>query len=277
MLRVIHEARPAWVVGENVAGIVNMELDTVLSDLEGEGYAVQSLIIPACAVDAKHRRDRVWIIANRKESRREAWSRDGLRTEQGQREGFTSRESGEIVGNATSARCDNEGKYDGGSSLLSARLEQSSEIVAHADRAGLGEQRAEPVQAQHCAAERDSEALAHADVEQIRNGQSAWIGRWNGTQADVEQAGRRGRSESYVEWLPEPDVGRVADGLSAGVDRHCQWPDEPPDVPRVATGVKNRVARLKALGNSVVPQVAYEILRVIAEIESRRSKPELPA
>ena len=52
MLRVISELRPAWVVGENVAGIVNMALDQVYADLENEGYAVQALIIPACAVDA---------------------------------------------------------------------------------------------------------------------------------------------------------------------------------------------------------------------------------
>ena len=62
MLRVISELRPAWVVGENVAGIVNMALDQVYADLENEGYAVQSLIIPACAVDAPHRRDRVCIV-----------------------------------------------------------------------------------------------------------------------------------------------------------------------------------------------------------------------
>ena len=60
MLRVISELRPAWVVGENVAGIVNMALDQVYADLENEGYAVQALIIPACAVDVtaqdyKHR------------------------------------------------------------------------------------------------------------------------------------------------------------------------------------------------------------------------------
>lgn len=62
MLRVISELRPAWVVGENVAGIVNMALDTVLSDLENQGYTVQAFIIPACAVDAPHRRDRVCIV-----------------------------------------------------------------------------------------------------------------------------------------------------------------------------------------------------------------------
>ena len=52
MLRVIEELLPAWVVGENVAGIVNMALDTVLSDLEAKGYAAGAFIIPACAVDA---------------------------------------------------------------------------------------------------------------------------------------------------------------------------------------------------------------------------------
>ena len=65
MLRVIQELRPTWVVGENVAGIVSMALDTVLSDLEGIGYACQAFIIPACAVDAPHRRDRCAIIAYR--------------------------------------------------------------------------------------------------------------------------------------------------------------------------------------------------------------------
>ena len=64
-LRIIQEVRPPWVIGENVSGIINMELDQVLSDLEGENYSHQSLIIPACAVNAPHRRDRVWIIARR--------------------------------------------------------------------------------------------------------------------------------------------------------------------------------------------------------------------
>jgi DNA (cytosine-5)-methyltransferase 1 len=63
MLRVIKELRPAWVIGENVAGIVNMALDTVLSELEAEGYETRAFIVPACGVDAPHRRDRVAIVA----------------------------------------------------------------------------------------------------------------------------------------------------------------------------------------------------------------------
>lgn len=64
MLRVIKNARPAWIVGENVAGIIRMELDRVLSDLENAGYSCRAFIVPAIAVDAHHRRERVWIVAH---------------------------------------------------------------------------------------------------------------------------------------------------------------------------------------------------------------------
>lgn len=67
MLRVIREIKPTFVVGENVAGLVTMEngktLDDILTDLEDEGYTIESFIIPACAVQAWHRRDRIWILA----------------------------------------------------------------------------------------------------------------------------------------------------------------------------------------------------------------------
>ena len=64
MFDVIKDARPTWIIGENVAGFVKMELDRSISDLESEGYAVRTFIIPACATDAKHRRDRCWIVAH---------------------------------------------------------------------------------------------------------------------------------------------------------------------------------------------------------------------
>ena len=64
MLRVICEVAPRWVIGENVSGIIPMELDKVLFDLEGEGYTCWTFVLPACAVDAHHRRDRVWVVAH---------------------------------------------------------------------------------------------------------------------------------------------------------------------------------------------------------------------
>jgi DNA-cytosine methyltransferase len=94
MFRIIKEIRPDWVVAENVAGITSMAfpgkvstmggqanifgksdqiyelrqeyiLDSIINNLESEGYSVQPFIIPACAVGAPHRRDRIWIVANR--------------------------------------------------------------------------------------------------------------------------------------------------------------------------------------------------------------------
>lgn len=64
MFELIKRKRPSWVIGENVGGHVNMGLDEVLSDLENEGYQARAFVIPACAVNALHRRDRVWIVAN---------------------------------------------------------------------------------------------------------------------------------------------------------------------------------------------------------------------
>ena len=63
MLRVIREIRPTWVIGENVPGIINMALDEVLSDLENENYTAQAFVVPACGVDAPHKRERVAIVA----------------------------------------------------------------------------------------------------------------------------------------------------------------------------------------------------------------------
>lgn len=84
MLRAIRELAPRWVVGENVFGIVNwsdgLVFEQVCADLEAEDYEVQPYIIPACAVDAPHRRDRVWFVAHRRDDtdilgdvRRERW------------------------------------------------------------------------------------------------------------------------------------------------------------------------------------------------------------
>ena len=68
MCRVIALARPAWVIGENVAGLIAMALDDVLADLEGLGYTARTFVIPAAAVGAPHRRDRLWIVATHADS-----------------------------------------------------------------------------------------------------------------------------------------------------------------------------------------------------------------
>jgi len=59
---IIQAKRPNWIVCENVFGHINLGLDQVLSDLEAEDYTFQPFVVPACAVNAPHRRDRVWIV-----------------------------------------------------------------------------------------------------------------------------------------------------------------------------------------------------------------------
>lgn len=109
MLRAIREINPTWVVGENVTGIKTMvesceeikvgrtddlfeenyiyreeswfTLEKICEDFEREGYSVQPIIIPACAVGAPHRRDRIWIIAHASNTRiEEVWQnrQDGV-------------------------------------------------------------------------------------------------------------------------------------------------------------------------------------------------------
>ena len=100
MLRAIREIQPTWVVGENVNGLLSMAqpgegvkmgrtddlfeenyiyrteqqftIDAICEDLEYAGYSVQPFVIPACAVGAPHRRDRVWIVANSANARAES-------------------------------------------------------------------------------------------------------------------------------------------------------------------------------------------------------------
>jgi DNA (cytosine-5)-methyltransferase 1 len=80
MFRAVQQIRPDWVVGENVFGIVSwnegMVFEEVHTDLENEGYEVQSYVLPAAAVGAPHRRDRVWFIAHRIGFRRDGKRRN---------------------------------------------------------------------------------------------------------------------------------------------------------------------------------------------------------
>jgi len=73
MLRVVQEIKPTWIVAENVRGIVSigggLVFEQVCADLEANEYEVQPFCIPACAVNAPHRRERIWFIAHHRSER----------------------------------------------------------------------------------------------------------------------------------------------------------------------------------------------------------------
>ena len=87
IFRIVKDIRPTWCIFENVAGHITMGIDTVLSDLEAENYATRAFVIPACGVDAKHRRDRVWIVADTGGKRLQRNVGQGKTGAQGQSEG----------------------------------------------------------------------------------------------------------------------------------------------------------------------------------------------
>lgn len=172
--RLIDEIRPRYVLIENVSALRSRGLDQVLGSLAALGYDAEWHCLPACAVGAPHRRDRVWVVAYAEGT--------GTRTVQ---------QSGRLCS-----------------------LEQGSKNVADAN---ISEQSELPVH-----------AFSGISMQEFK------------------------RCRGH-EWLLEPDVGRVAHGVPARVDR------------------------LRGLGNAIVPQIA-ELLgyAILAHAESVRLT-EVPA
>lgn len=86
MHRIIREIRPRWVVAENVAGHIRLGFDAVADALENEGFSVWPFVVPACAVGAPHRRDRVWIVAHADRERQQGRFRQLQADQNGGRE-----------------------------------------------------------------------------------------------------------------------------------------------------------------------------------------------
>jgi len=116
MFEVVKKIRPAWVVGENVSGILNIYLDNVLADLEREGYACRTFVFPAHALGASHRRERIWIVG---------YSGRKRQTEHEKQTAGVEQSSEEIMGDASSrTRCQKHGEQQ------SDVLNKSSQNVA---------------------------------------------------------------------------------------------------------------------------------------------------
>ena len=224
MLRVIREVRPNYVVAENVAGLIRMGLNDCLLDLENEGYSTQTFLIPACAVNAPHRRDRIFIV--------------GYSEKLHQYAGHDKRAESQ-------AQVPEPG--DTGSKNNVPDTEQStSRRGGVTGDSGDSERRETDTQ---------PESLQSQDRE-------AYSGDTQQGSQDVADTNRKrpqghgGLRERGGQWLTWQG-SKPLKGI---------WESEPP-VGRVASRIPARVHRLKALGNAVVPQQIYPILKAIADIE----------
>jgi len=238
MFRIIQELQPhaRWIVAENVAGFVNMELSRTVSDLEGEGYEVRTFVLGACAVQAPHQRQRCWIVAHAgrfqsgSQKKPKRASSDFARCS-----GRTYTRSKEDKGNVS--------EQDVADSDSRLRETKDRQLQTGRDTVAQGSQHvADSISQRGCGREAGGE-----DAENVRQ----------------PSGGERARARDT-----QRGMGDLADGLSAELlDIGRTWEVEP-DIPRVAVGEKNRVKKLKALGNSVVPQIPEILGRLIIEIET---------
>src|SRR5574344_425283 len=248
MLRVIREIQPTWVVGENVAGITNMvesgedvevgrgtdifeerviyrkeqkfTIERICKDFEREGYSVQPIVIPACAVGAPHRRDRVWFIAHRDNA----------------------------VDESQQSR---------------TKLSNKFETITDTDNSGNTSQqyttdgiKQEEIQKQECHSQ--SEFGRYSNNEYFTDTKSNERNAVENEQKFIKWGERKtnnsinGKAIIKTDWHDFPTKPPVCcgnDGLSDRLDG--------------ITFPKWRAESIKAYGNAWVPQVAYEIFKVI--------------
>lgn len=263
VLRAIEEIRPTWFTGENVSGITSVVfpgseitvgrytdttgesykatemrqqfvIDRICNDLESVGYQVQPVIIPACAVGAPHRRDRVWFIAHR----------DGT----GLQEARSEQQATGIAGSGLQrATPDPDGKrcHDGSDNREKRRVRANGKRGVTEDKPERDEQ--------ECRVSKNGTTATDPDGKRREELDAPGIANWQ------EQPGRN-RIE-IPGWQDFPTQSPVCNGNDG-------FPGELPGI----TFSRWRQASIKALGNSMVPQVVLEIFRAIEQVEKTFNK-----
>jgi len=191
MLRIIREIKPSYVLGENVRGLLNwsggLVFEQVCTDLEAEGYEVVPLLLPAAAVNAPHRRDRIWFVAY----------------------SYGSEQTGNKRANSEEER--------------EVRRNEASNV------------------SRELSSSRDA-----ADTLRTRGGQ-------DNRQRKSKLLNENGKVRNWQNFPTQPPICGGDDGLPKELDS--------------ITFPKWRKESIKAYGNAIVPQVAYEIFKAINKIK----------
>ena len=277
MLRVIDEIRPTWVVGENVAGITTMvesceitdlggetslfeedngvhrfraehtfTIERICRDLESKGYSVQPVLIPACAVGAPHRRDRVFIIAHNTDcgdDLREA----GEDARKSRKERISERNEVWEPGESDNVRSEDEGSSSNANSWRGSEVDKHLQPEFSDGAKSVCDGRVRNV------ADTIGKRLERADESRSDEGRE-----WLHIRRDIAGCGGEDCLRPGERWKGFPTVSpihRGNDGLPFDVDNlsisFSKWRNE----------------SLKAYGNAIVPQVMYRIFQCIEETE----------
>ena len=249
----IRARRPAVVMGEQVAAAVGKSwLDGVCADLEGIGYACGAAVVPACAVDAPHRRDRLWFVAEAARHGSHPASTGGSAMANTDREGRRKRDGGTVSSAASDCKSKTQERYGDafGDTCAGRRAMANAGSTRREHSAQRGvRQGQEGGRPRHGEPERHGGG-AVADA----NGAGSQIaaGERGDTRQEQPAAERDGRRSAWAgaEWI----VG--ADGKARRVE---------PSIRLLAHGVPARVGQLRAYGNAIVPQVAAEVIGAYLE------------
>ena len=240
MLRVIREVRPRWIIGENVRGLLSWNggvvFEEVCSDLESEGYEVQAFIIPAASVGAPHRRDRIWFVANASDCR--CGRRSCEQCANGRHELLSRECAGREMGREASG-CSGERLTTNAPSERFCDERDPSQLFTptHRTRDGMGCQK---------------NVFNASSI-----GRSALNNEYGNTQ-QVQSERKFGATNSTRNaWDGFPAQSPVCggdDGLPSELDG--------------ITLPKWRKESIKAYGNAIVPQVAYQLFQAIKNTKS---------
>lgn len=228
--RLIRECKPSTIFGEQVAAaIAHGWLDDAFNDLESEGYACGAAVLPACSVGAPHKRDRLWFVGDTQHNG----------------SSYRSLDRGDGAAIRNNAQGEN-------SPLKLERTIQSCD-VANAEGVRRGE------------------IYAHTAGGSGRNRSREGTRRGDFGSRDVADTSDTGLQRHWrheqqydVEGWQEPSGYHWARGVYIDCPDGKQRLIEP-SIPLLANGATNRVGRLRAYGNAIVPQVAAEIIKTFMD------------
>ena len=233
MLRVISSCKPTWVVGENVEGLINIQdgmvLRQVQDDLEREGFQVQCLVIPASGIGAWHQRNRVWIIAHSEYNGSYRQKGDATIKSSNQQKDRLSIRDDKNVSNS------NSGELHGCISTSRICRTKHHRMDSNKKRNG-NEVWSETERCSSQNTERENVSDSNEQRTQIQ------------TQGQKSSIKVPGSTEQKSWWQTQSELCGVPNGVS--YELHS-----------------DRTDRIKALGNSIVPQIAEQIFRSIIDAE----------